>query len=118
METHVSNMGIPGKPEISVGSELVKKKAFLKGISEVKYVGSGAQTGNPGLDYVFIYLWFSVNTYTDFGNDNKLVVPKSIHRRSDVWVSKSFGGQGRMRFVCEDGWLKVAEIKALIPADP
>ena len=102
------------------------KKQFLKDVSELKFgdsshtVSTGA--GTPGL--IFAWLWIYLGEDKWVNDKNTAFKPaKSIHHRSDVWWlvddlrGKDFGF-GRVRFVCEDGWLKVAEIKVHLPIDP
>ena len=111
--------GWPKSRKESANSATKSKKQFLKDVSELKFyddsgtVSTGA--GTPGL--VFAYLWIYLR------EKPKNQDLRSTHYRSDVWrLTGDFGGKdfgfGRVRFICEDGWLKVAEIKVHLPIDP
>ena len=115
IETSMSNLSVTRKPAFSISSKLVGKKEFLEGISKITFHEKTANTGNDE-DYVFIYTWFGLTPYGMEGEPGKDAV--SFHKRTDVWWSHNEGSAGRVRFVCEHGWLKIAEIKTIIPADP
>lgn len=115
IESAISIMFGSDKPEHIVTSKLVGKKEFLNGLTKITFHQKTANTGN-GEDYVFIYTWFGLTSYGMEGEHGKDAV--SIHKRSDVWWSHNYGSAGRVRFICEKGWLKIAELKTVIPADP
>lgn len=120
LETRITRREF-SKPVIA--SRLVGGQQFLSNLTQIKfddksYVFSPLEP-KAQIDLVFAYFWSSL-TPANLTDGGKSVIkrPKSIQIRSDVWASRNIGGEGRVRFVCEDGWLKVAEIKTTVPVDP
>lgn len=110
-----SSMTYDGYPQqkLSVTSRLISKNTFLERvagttINDAEY----SFTANPSP--VFAWFWISLAPIAE----NLKRKPAEVeHTRSDVWISKSYASEGRLRFVCEKGWLKVAEIKSTTSSD-
>ena len=121
-ETSTHNDSLTHKPNMVAFCDIVSKETFLRNVTSIKYHDSTGviSPNDPGQksDLVFGYFWCSLVT-TVVGNGRATLVRRatSIHHRADVWVSKNAGGEGRVRFVSEDGWLKIAEIKTPIGPD-
>ena len=115
METSLHNESLTRKPKFRAYSKWVSKKQFLDGLTKITFHEKTANTGNDE-DMVFIYAWFGLASFGQEGVEGRPAV--STHKRSDVWYSHNDGSEGRFRFVCENGWLKIAEIKAALPPDP
>jgi hypothetical protein len=106
-----------GRWDINAKSQWESKEAFLQNISQIKFQDSDHTISSGGKsDNVYAWFWLSLGShFFDEGN-----YPKSRHKRPDVWwVTGKIEGKhfapGRLRFVSENGWLKVAEIKSIIP---
>ena len=104
------------KPNFHVSSKFLSKETFLKNVANTKIVDGGYGFEPP--DYVYPLFWVSLRKVTLHGEVKTIQPEKSFHTRSDVWCSCDTNTGGRLRFVCEKGWLKVAEIKAFVPPDP
>lgn len=106
-----------GKWDIYTNSQWESKESFLQSISQITFhdfdhtIDSGGKSDN-------IYAWFWISLGPHFFDDDNYT--KSLHKRPDVWwVMGKIGGKhfaaGRLRFISDNGWLKVAEIKSIIP---
>ena len=117
LESSMFYTGSYRRPELVVHSRPRSKTLFLKDVSNTKIDDSNFTfSDNPS--HVFAWFWHSLTpAKLSVGGKATFRPPTSTHTRSDVWVSKQNDGEGRLRFICEDGWLKVAEIKAFVSND-